>query len=66
MRIDRVKFAAALARADMTTVKLSKRSGISRGTISVIKGGKSCTENTARRIAEGLNVPVEDLLEKEA
>lgn len=66
MRIDRVKFAAALARADMTTVKLSKKAGISRGTISVVKGGKSCTEETARKIAAGLGVDVSELLVQEA
>ena len=66
MRIDRVKFAAALARADMTTVKLSKKTGISRGTISVVKGGKSCKEETARKIAAGLGVDVSELLVQEA
>ena len=66
MRIDRVKFAAELARADMTTVELSKKAGLSRGTISVVKGGKSCTENTAQRIARALGVDVEELLAKEA
>lgn len=65
MRIDRVKFAAALARADMTTIELSAKAGISRGTISVVKGGKSCKETTAQKIAEGLGVPLNDLLAKE-
>lgn len=65
MRIDRVKFAAALARADMTTVKLSAKIGLSRGTISVVKSGKSCKESTAQKIAEGLGVPLNDLLAKE-
>lgn len=66
MRIDRVKFAAALARADMTTVKLSAKVGISRGTISVVKSGKSCKETTAQRIADGLGIPLDDLIAKEA
>ena len=62
MRIDRIKFVAALARADLTTVKLAAKIGLSRGTISVVKSGKSCTEKTARKIAEGLGVSLEDLL----
>ena len=66
MRIDRVKFAAALARADMTTVNLSKKSGVSRGTISVIKGGKSCKEETARKLAVGLGVDLSELIAQEA
>lgn len=65
MRIDRVKLAAALARADMTTVQLAKIAGVSRGTVSVVKGGKSCTEKTAQRIADGLGIPLSDLLAKE-
>lgn len=65
MRIDRVKLAAALVRADMTTVKLSKKTGISRGTISTVKGGKSCTEETARKIAAGLGIDVSELLVQE-
>lgn len=61
MRIDRVKFAAALARADMTTIELSQRAGLSRGTISSVKNGKKCTPKTAQRIAFGLGVELSEL-----
>lgn len=66
MRIDRVKFAAALARADMTMVMLAKKTGVSRCTISVVKNGKSCKEETAQKIASGLGISLVDLLAKEA
>jgi len=66
LRIDRVKFIAALARADMTTVKFSAKIGLSRGTLSAVKGGKSCTETTAQKIADGLGIPLDDLIAKEA
>lgn len=51
MRIDRVKFAAALARADLTVKQLSECSGVSRVTISGVKCGKSCSEKTAQKLA---------------
>lgn len=51
MRIDRVKFAASLARADLTVNQLAKLSGVSRVTISSVKTGKSCSKNTADKLA---------------
>lgn len=50
MRIDRVAFAGAWARADLNVKKLSELSGISRGTISSIKSGKSCSAQTAEKL----------------
>lgn len=52
MRIDRVEFAAALARADLTVKELAEKSGLSRGTISNIKTGKSCAKETGKKLAE--------------
>ena len=51
VRIDRVRFAAALARADLTVKALSERTGISRGTITSVKNGKSCSQQTADKLA---------------
>ena len=51
VRIDRVKFAAALARADLTVKALAERTGISRGTITSVKNGKSCSQQTADKLA---------------
>lgn len=65
MRIDRIKFAAALARADVTTVELSQRTGLSRGTISSVKNGKRCTQKTAHQIAFGLGVELSELVTSE-
>lgn len=50
MRIDRVKFAAALARADLNVKQLAELSGVSRVTITNVKGGKSCNEATADKL----------------
>lgn len=60
MRIDRVKFAAALARADLNVKKLSAQTGVSCGTITSVKTGKSCSKETANRLAAVLG---EDILE---
>lgn len=63
MRIDRVKFAAALARADLKVYELAEKSGVSRVTITSIKGGKSCSPETGRKLAAVLGA---DIIEKEA
>lgn len=63
MRIDRIKFISALARADIKQKELSARTGITPATITAVKGGKSCSPMTATRLAEGLGVPLADLLE---
>jgi len=50
MRIDRVAFAAALARADINGKQLAELSGVSRVTITAVKSGKSCSKSTADRL----------------
>lgn len=64
MRINRGEFAAALALADMNVKQLSEKSGISRATITSIKSGKSCSQETAERLAAGLNVPLSSIIDK--
>ena len=50
-RIDRVEFAAALARADLNVNRLAEMSGLSRGKITSVKSGKSCSKETAEKLA---------------
>lgn len=66
MRIDRVQFAAELARADINLKILSKRTGLSRSTITAVRSGKSCSVETANKIALGLGVQVDMIIAKEA
>ena len=55
MRIDRVKFAAALARADLTVKQVAELlSGVSRVTVSSVKTGESCSQATADKLARVL------------
>lgn len=51
MRLDRVEFAAALARENLTVKKLSEMTGISRCTVTAVKNGKSCQKRTGEALA---------------
>lgn len=51
MRIDRVNFVAEMTRADLNVKRLAELSGLSRGTITSVKTGKSCSEETAEKLA---------------
>ena len=63
MRIDRVKLIAEMARRDMKVQELADKAAVSRATITALRGGKSCNENSIRRVANALDIPVESLLE---
>lgn len=54
MRIDRVAFAAAMARADLNGKQLAERSGLSRVTITSVKSGKRCSRETGEKLASVL------------
>lgn len=51
MRINRIAFAAEMARRDINQKRLAELSGVSRVTITAVKSGKSCSANTARKLA---------------
>lgn len=63
IRIDRVKLVAELTRQDMTQKRLAELSGVSRATINYIKSGKSCSDEVAHKIAEGLKVKLSQITE---
>ncbi|MCL2840100.1 MAG: helix-turn-helix transcriptional regulator [Defluviitaleaceae bacterium] len=65
MRIDRITFAAEMTRREMRDIRLAELSGVSRSTISAIRGGKSVAKGTIEKIAMTLQVPVEQLLEQQ-
>lgn len=46
MRINRVKFIAEMARQDLTVLDLAKNCCLSRATITGVRSGKSCTQET--------------------
>ena len=65
MRIDRVKLIAEMARRDMTVSRLSEKSSVSRATVTGVRTGKTCSEETANKIAGALGISIEKLISQE-
>jgi putative transcriptional regulator len=65
MRINRKAMICMMLEKNMNINELAQKSNVSRGTISSIKSGKSCTDTTVGKIAKALNVPVEKLIDME-
>lgn len=64
MKIDRVKFITELAKQELTLIEFSKKIGVNRATLSRIKNGKSCRDDIAYKIANGLEVSIKDLIKE--
>ncbi len=64
MQIDRKKLVCAMIDAELSTKELAKRSGVSRQTISYIKNGKTCAEETVEKIADALKMEKSSLLKE--
>ena len=64
MRLNRMKLITELVNQDLSQTQLAEKAGISRVTLNGIKNGKSCSDKSALKIAEALNVSIEQLLEK--
>lgn len=61
MLINRERMVVAMLRADLTNNQLAQMAGLSRVTVSAIKRGKSCSEETARKLVVVLG---EEILER--
>jgi len=61
--VDRVKLICEMARQEIRVKELAEKAGISRMTVSAMRCGKSCAENSVKHVARALGVPVESLLE---
>ena len=66
LRICAVKIEMLLAEQGITKAILSERCGISRQNISTIVRRGTCEPKTAGKLAAGLGVSVEELLERSA
>lgn len=64
MRIDRIKLITEMARQDVTGIQLAERAGVSRVTVSALRCGKTCTAETASKIARALGVDVTEIIEE--
>lgn len=58
MRINRVKMIAAMAERDISGLQLAEKTGLSRSTVTAVKGGKKCSERTADLLAAVLGPEV--------
>ena len=65
MRIDRVKLIAEMARRDLKVNELAAKAGISRMTVTAVRGGKTCSASTAAKLADALGVSVAEIVKKE-
>lgn len=64
MRIDRFKLIVEMARQDITVIQLAEKSGVSHVTVSAVRSGKACSKVSAEKIAAGLGLNVDDLMEE--
>jgi len=63
MRLDSYKIELELARRDIRKKRLAEISGISRATVTNMLSGKTVSPLIALKIAQALNMSVEQLLE---
>lgn len=63
MRISREKLAVFLIRAGLNGERLAEKAGLSRWTITAVRCGKSCGQESAERIARALGVDVTEIME---
>lgn len=64
MRIDTIKLITLMYKKGIKTGDIVKSSGLSKSTVSCIKSGKSCTTETAGKLAKALNVSLSDITEE--
>lgn len=65
MNINPTKIEMLLAKQSMTKKALASKCGISRQTVSTIVCRGTCEPKTAGKLAIGLGVSIEDIIEKE-
>lgn len=61
MKIDRVALIVEMAKQELSVKELSKRSNVSRTTISALRSGKSGSNETILKLAKALGKRPEDL-----
>ena len=63
MKINRTKVELLMADMVITQTTLSKLSAVSKTNLSYILSGQNCRPQTAAKIATGLGVAVQDIIE---
>lgn len=62
MRLNRRKLIVTMMDKDINIKQLAEKASLSRGTVSSIKNGKSCTKETLNKIAVALEIDAMELL----
>ena len=65
VRINSTIMRIEMARYRLTNNSLKELTGVSKNTISAIRNGKSCSYDTANKIAKALQIGVNELIESE-
>lgn len=65
MKIDTKKVAVILAEQGLTKTAFAERCGVSRQNISTILGRGTCEPATAGKLANGLGVPVTEIVKED-
>lgn len=65
MQIDRYKLVTEMLRQEMSVAELAEKAGVSRATITAMRGGKSCSSSTVGHVARALGVSADWLRGKE-
>lgn len=63
MKINTKKMMLAMAELQMSVNEIAEKSGVSRGTVSAIRAGKTCRPDIAGKIAQALDKPLIELIE---
>lgn len=63
VKLDSDKMILTMAKKQYNCARLANASGVSRATISYIRNGKTCKPDIAGKLAEALDLPVEELIE---
>lgn len=63
MKIDTTKLSILCIRKGWNTMQLAEKAGITRQTLSTVKGRGTCAMGTAGKLAKALGVDVTELLE---
>lgn len=64
MRLDPIALVTELMKRELNITSFSKVSGIPRQTLYQLKNGQRCSEAMGIRIADALEIPLEQLKEK--
>lgn len=63
-RTSAIKIRTLLYQKGMTQTEMANKSGLTRQTVSFVCNGKSCSADTAQKIAECLGVQMEEIMEE--